>query len=299
MSAAPPSQPPETHKQVLMDAKNRWRWLGQGLLLVLLLVSGMGAGLKPTGTQRSSPPEHPPTQRKDGEQLPRAKEQPELPQRQAQLHLGRQLFRLGLGVEERPIEGRVAGGTVALQGDAVACLRCHGAEGEGRSEGGVEAPPLQAQALKNPVEQDKEGGRPPRPAYDRRLLLRAIQEGVDAGGRTLQGVMPRFELLPEEQEGLLMALEQLGQTIPSPDEVLRVGVLLPPVKDERQEQALKSALAHRLSQTAPIFGRRVALEWVSGAERPPVEQGPPAAWHEAPPLVLLHLGEELTPVWQD
>lgn len=299
MSAAPPSQPPETHKQPSKDAKNRWRWLGVGLLVLLLLLSGIGAGLQPTAAPRPSTPEHHPLRSIDGEQTAWGKEQAEPTQRQAQLHLGRQLFRLGLGVEERPIEGRVAGGTVALQGDAVACLRCHGADGEGRSEGGVEAPSLQAQALKNPVKQDYEGGRPPRPAYDRRLLLRAIQEGVDAGGRTLQGVMPRFELLPEEQEGLLMALEQLGQTIPSPAEVLRVGVLLPPVQDERLEQALKSALAHRLSQTAPIFGRTVSLEWILSAERPPVEQGPPAAWHEAPPLALLHLGEELAPGWLD
>lgn len=215
------------------------------------------------------------------------------------LRLGQQLFRLGLGWELRPLEGQVAEGTVTLSGEAVACLRCHGSEGEGQAEGGILAPSLQKSMLSQAVLLGNPEGRPARPPYDRALLLRAIEQGLDSGGRPLQGVMPRFSLLPQEREALLSVLETLGQGAPEHTHVLKVGIVPPSADEAGPLPRLRAELEQRLKQTPPIFGREVELDWVLSEEVSSAELGPPARWREQPPLVVVSLRAELSPAWQD
>ncbi|WP_226576123.1 c-type cytochrome [Acuticoccus sediminis] len=79
----------------------------------------------------------------------------------------------------------LADGRVRVPAASFACAGCHGADGEGGREGGVEFPPVVWEALTDPLRPD--GG------YDVKTLARAVTLGEAPDGRALSTKMPRFE----------------------------------------------------------------------------------------------------------
>lgn len=83
------------------------------------------------------------------------------------------------GQDETAADGRIA---------RFACHRCHGRDGRGGVEGDV--PDIAGTTLRDPTDL--------RPAYDPAAFRDALTAGVDASGRPLSRIMPRYDLTDAE-----------------------------------------------------------------------------------------------------
>ncbi len=147
---------------------------------------------------------------------------------EVEYRLGERMFREGTLPSGEPMTGTVRG-DVPVVGTAFACASCHLRSGLGSVEGGVVTPPTNAERLFRPwfryhpalvaeerrelPEQLRDGLR--RPAYTEADLARAITEGIDPAGRTLNDVMPRYPLDSADVGVLVRYLKRLS-AVPSP-----------------------------------------------------------------------------------
>lgn len=153
---------------------------------------------------------------------------------------GEQIYREGLSPRGTPITANVGSGD-ALPAALLPCVNCHGADGRGRSEGGVRPADISPAALARPLQNERRQ----RPAYDAIRLRRAITMGIDAGGQPLDLAMPRYGLSLADAQDLQTYLAQLDQRHE------------PGVTDQRLRIGVRGA-----ALTAPaqeIYGRRVEL----------------------------------------
>ena len=137
---------------------------------------------------------------------------------------------------------------------AMACAGCHSADGRGKTEGGVAAPAITADALSHASPSRK------RDPYDQRHLIRAITLGFDSSGNTLAPSMPRYHLTRNDANDLVAFLLRLG-TKPEPglsDETIRIGVLTPPATRDAIV-----AWAERVNERGGIYARRVEVSFNS------------------------------------
>ena len=116
---------------------------------------------------------------------------------------GRHIYQHGESPAGRPITA-LAGGTEMGAG-IFACATCHGADGRGVPEGGVEPSDLRWETLQKVIMTGRK-----RPRYDDARLARAIREGVDSAGNTLSPVMPHFRMADEDLADLVSYLKRLG-----------------------------------------------------------------------------------------
>lgn len=137
----------------------------------------------------------------------------------------------------------VGAGETAVPSSVVPCSSCHGADGRGRTEGGIAATDITHAALAVPYGATTGTGRTHGP-YTDRLLKRAIAMGIDASGNRLDPVMPRYQMSTETMSALLSYMKKLGD----PEErgitrgSVRVGVLLPPKEHLAETAADVSAI---------------------------------------------------------
>lgn len=138
------------------------------------------------------------------------------------LALGERMYREGILPSGEPMQA-VVKGDVPVSGEAFTCRNCHLRSGMGSLEGGVSTPPITAPKLfqrqfwqfPNLTEAERvEAGvaqsRLRRPAFTDESLAEAIRTGVDPAGRELNGVMPRYDLAPEDMAILVAYLRTLS-----------------------------------------------------------------------------------------
>ncbi|RZS58027.1 ABC transporter substrate-binding protein [Sphaerotilus mobilis] len=189
---------------------------------------------------------------------------------------GRTIFLEGRNRHGEAIQARVGSG-LALQGDAVACARCHGPEGAGNREGGLTAPALDWNSLSQA--RSASPGLLPRSRYDDVAVLRALRQGVDVEGRPLSTAMPRFTLAPREEADLLTYLRSLGQSLDidpglTPDRVVLGGVL--PLSGplaaagQAADAAIRSCVA-QANREGGIHGRQLAWQALDAHKLAPTE----------------------------
>ncbi len=142
------------------------------------------------------------------------------------------------------------------------CAGCHGPDGLGSREGGIDIPPINWRALTAPRETAP--AQPGRPAYDETTLLRALGEGIDPGGRPLVAGMPRFHLAPAQASALIDYIRIVGTDADlapgvTADEI-RIGTVLPLSGPAASwGRAMRDGLARTLTAAGPIYGRRLQL----------------------------------------
>lgn len=129
---------------------------------------------------------------------------------------GAKIFRRGVLPSGEPLQGeRVAGAT--LSGEAAACTNCHRRSGLGTTEGQIVIPPIIGKYLFRPLEKNVKdldlphvyGVRTKRSPYTDETLVRAIRDGIDSDGRTLNYLMPHFKLDDASMTSLITYLKEL------------------------------------------------------------------------------------------
>ena len=128
------------------------------------------------------------------------------------LAIGQRIYREGMRPSGQPLTG-IGPVQAARGGKDAACAACHRRSGYGASEGKFVIRPIIAPAL---LQEQTVAVTAPRikarlgvsqrPPYTDVTLARAIRGGVDAAGKPLDPVMPRYALNDEEMKALTVTL---------------------------------------------------------------------------------------------
>ena len=204
---------------------------------------------------------------------------------------GAMLYRDGIGGETKEV---VVAGEIRMPMQNYPCAGCHGEDGRGKHEGGVEIPAIHWRALqrRHPKE-DRE-------ALKQRIVA-AVREGRTPTGRSLSTMMPRYPLRDDELDDLLRFLEG-GEQAATPgveDTAIRIGLRLPD-SDARAPLAetVKTVLQRyfaAVNETGGIWGRRIEPTTPENAAEPfcillPMVALPEDAQDETPLLFPLDDG---------
>ena len=141
---------------------------------------------------------------------------------------GRRLYEDGIDRTGRPIEARVAGSATPLKGRALACGNCHGEDGRGRPESGVDPGDVTWTDLTKPYGHTHANSRRHGP-YDRGSFIRSMRDGLDPAGNALEPAMPLYDLDDASLDALIAYLKRLeGQLDPGlTGSSIRIGTVLP------------------------------------------------------------------------
>lgn len=191
---------------------------------------------------------------------------------------GKRLYREGVSASGEPIMARVGAADMLLPATSLPCANCHGADGQGRPEGGVRPPDITWSRLSSSYGQQQVNGRD-YPSYTEGTLARAIQEGRDSANNRLDPAMPRFVLSMNDQRNLTAYLKRVADDLDpglSADS-LHLGTLLPrrgPLSEEGATVAavLRGCVA-RINEAGGIHGRQLRLTILDpGPDRASAEQ---------------------------
>jgi ABC-type branched-subunit amino acid transport system substrate-binding protein len=184
---------------------------------------------------------------------------------------GRAIFERGESSFGDAFSGRLGIAQQQVPGPALRCANCHGADGLGRSEGGVRPGSIIWSELTKSYGHTHAGGRS-HPAYDPASLKRTLVDGVDPAGNRLDGVMPRFNISERDFKALLAYLKKLEfQLDPGVGaDTLRLGTLLPSAgpfgEAGRAVQGVLQAYVDKINRSGGIYGRRLELVVAEYAE---------------------------------
>jgi hypothetical protein len=176
---------------------------------------------------------------------------------------GRTLFLRGTAASGAVVPATLNGAPAPT---ALPCASCHGRDGRGRPEGGLDPADVRSQALSRALV--AMGTRRARPAYDVARLKRAVTMGLDPAGRRLDPLMPRYHLLRQDADDLLAFLGRLG-TLSDPGltpDAVRVGVLVVPGPEGGHARARVEAWASALAARGGLYARRPEPVFFRGAE---------------------------------
>ncbi|HEY0633861.1 MAG TPA: c-type cytochrome [Gammaproteobacteria bacterium] len=213
--------------------------------------------------------------------------------------LGKRIYHEGRGASGDWLHGAVRS-DVAMSGSQLACVNCHRRSGFGSSESSVVIPPITGRMLFNPqsagLQRDYQGGQLgniERAAYSQTTLARALREGIDASGRPLAPMMPRYDFSDEEVAAITAYLATLSSTAAPgvSTEKIHFATVVTPDRPDTEHRAMVEVLEHfiasknagtrnetRRAERAPF-----QKEWSYSAYRKWALhvwelQGPPASW---------------------
>jgi hypothetical protein len=166
---------------------------------------------------------------------------------------GELLYRKGILTPGTPLAGdRESGGSTS--GDDAACVNCHRPSGLGTVEGRTVIPPITAKYLFNQgvliahtpeahrIERNTAGRSP----YTDATLVRAIRDGIDPDGRTLDYLMPRYKLDDATMNSLVAYLKQLSSG-PVPGvtaDTMHFATIITPDADPVKRKGMLDVLEH-------------------------------------------------------
>lgn len=191
--------------------------------------------------------------------------------------VGEAIFRQGLLPDGSPLKG-VAVGNIPMQGEQVACVKCHRRSGLGTSEGSVISWRISGKELYQPrrrtgawlpQQNDKRKARIPgqfapstaRPAYTDDSLKSLIRTGINPAGHAINPVMPRYNLDEEAMSALVVYLKNLSaEHSPGVDErTIRFATIVTDGVNPEEEAAmldvLKTHMKNHNVQTRPHLRR--------------------------------------------
>jgi ABC-type branched-subunit amino acid transport system substrate-binding protein/cytochrome c553 len=180
---------------------------------------------------------------------------------------GKQIYLRGTSASGREIMAYLGEASLEVPGSAMTCAGCHGAEGQGKPEGGVTPSDLTWSALTKPYGVAHASGRK-HPPYTERALELAVTRGLDPAGNRLLNVMPRYQMAREDLNDLIAYLKRLG-TDRDPgvsNGEIRIGMLVPAQKGALAEMggAIKAVVAayfEEVNRQGGIYNRKIELKF--------------------------------------
>jgi ABC-type branched-subunit amino acid transport system substrate-binding protein len=209
---------------------------------------------------------------------------------------GKRIYEDGVGRSEHPIVAVLDDRGGQAPAALLRCANCHGEDGHGTSEGGVDSPDITNAALTGPHGGARAAAtrRRDRPLYTEILLKRAIGLGLDPAGQPLQSPMPHYQMCLDDMNDLVAYLRRLGgpPVVPglTPDR-LRLGALLPPPGQlaslNRSARAVLQACADRLNRAGSVYRRRIELAFLDLEDDPGRRAGQVERFlHDGEPFAL-------------
>jgi ABC-type branched-subunit amino acid transport system substrate-binding protein len=196
--------------------------------------------------------------------------QEDLKQRAAR---GKQIYLQGTSASGKEILAYLGESSLEVSGSAMPCANCHGLNGQGKPEGGVEPSNLTWEFLTKPYGSTHAGGRR-HGAYTERGLELAITRGTDPGGNKLLSVMPRYQMTSGDMVDLIAYLKLLGKDRDPGiyDDKIVIGTAVPG-KGVLGEMglAVKAAITayfEELNSQGGLYGRRLELKSIETGETP-------------------------------
>jgi ABC-type branched-subunit amino acid transport system substrate-binding protein len=183
----------------------------------------------------------------------------------AQERRGKALYLRGESPSGKEITAMV--GDLDVPSSTLTCAGCHGPRGEGKTEGGVTAGNLTWSNMVKAYGHTHPSGRK-HSAFDEKLFIKALTEGIDPSGNELAKAMPRYKMAPEDVVDLIAYLKRI-ETDRDPgltDTIITVGTILP--KDGAFAEigaAMKDVLTAyfaNVNEQGGIFNRRIELETI-------------------------------------
>ena len=177
---------------------------------------------------------------------------------------GKQIYLQGTSPTGGEITANVGTEGVSLPASAVPCASCHGTDGIGRPEGGVQPPDIRWSELTKVYGHVHENGRK-HPAFDENSLARVLRTGLDPASNRLDSSMPLYAMSVEDMDSLVAYLRYL-ETDWDPGvekDRIQVATLLPlqgPQGGLGQAMAqVMLAYFKEVNQRGGLFGRKLEL----------------------------------------
>ncbi len=186
---------------------------------------------------------------------------------------GRQIYVQGTSPSGKAILAYIGEQSLEIPASAIPCANCHGLDGQGKSEGGINPSNVTWEALTKPYGSTQAYGRKHPPYTDRGIEL-ALTRGLDPAGNKLLDVMPRYAMSREDIADLILYLARLGKDRdPGINENSIVIATVLPDKGALAEmgQAIKAVTAavfEDVNAAGGIYNRRLELKVAEVAETP-------------------------------
>lgn len=181
------------------------------------------------------------------------------PQSSVDKQAAQTLFRAGILPDGQPLRA-ARPGSIPVEGQAAACARCHRRSGFGVEEGRIVIPPitgkylfresttdaLQTEAMHMADPEPEATAARRRNRYNSETLARAIREGVDPDGRSLDYLMPRYQLNDADMALLIGYLKELSVRPPpgAVGDILQFATIVTPDADPVKRDAMLDVLNH-------------------------------------------------------
>lgn len=180
--------------------------------------------------------------------------------------LGRKIYRDGSDSSKSEITATLGVTEDSVSATTFACANCHGLEGEGKQEGGLNVPAITSQHLFTNTYLISS----PRRIYNESTLIRAISKGINAQSNLLSPAMPRYGLTDYQAQALLAYLKRLGSASDVDSGItaseVQLGALLPlsgPLAATGKTlKATLDACIAELNSQGPFYGRKLTLTTV-------------------------------------
>src|SRR5215213_5012832 len=185
---------------------------------------------------------------------------------------GKEIYQLGTSKSGKDILAYIGDSALEVPGSTMACANCHGVNGHGKPEGGIDPSNITWEALTKPYGVTHSSGRK-HPPYTARALELAITRGLDPAGHRLLRAMPRYQMSKQDLDDLVLYLKRLGTDVDpgiSEDKIL-IGTAVP-VSGPLAEMghAIKDVITAYFSEVnsqGGVYGRRLDLRFTeTGAD---------------------------------
>lgn len=183
---------------------------------------------------------------------------------------GKQIYVQGTSPSNREILAYVGESSLEISGKDMACASCHGLDGRGKPEGGINPSDIRPEYLTKPYGLTHPDGRKHPPYTDRGLEL-AITRGTDPAGNRLLSVMPRYAMAREDLADLVAYLRRVGSDRdPGITETsILIGTAVPETGPlATMGEAIKAvtiAFFDNLNKQGGVFNRQIEVKFVATA----------------------------------
>ena len=186
---------------------------------------------------------------------------------------GKQIYVQGTSASGREILAYLGSSSIEVPGSAMPCANCHGLDGQGKPEGGVNPSDLRWESLTKPYGVANANGRK-HPPYTERGIELALTRGTDPAGKKLLEVMPRYQMSPEDLSDLIAYMKRLGKDRDpgiSEDKIV-IGTVVP-LQGGLMElgQAVKAATSayfQELNSQGGIYNRKFEVKFTETGDTP-------------------------------